>query len=54
MVNISNGFEIDENILFRKDNKLLFITTQNSLITRGDEIKAEIIFYKKAGSFLKL
>jgi|GEM_PF-5463031 len=39
-LNISKDFEIDENIVFRKDGKLLFVKTQIGLINRGGEMKA--------------
>jgi hypothetical protein len=38
-LSITKDFEIDENLVFRKDGKLLFVKTQNGLINREGEMK---------------
>lgn len=39
-LSITKDFEIDENLVFRKDGKLLFVKTQSGLINREEEMKA--------------
>ncbi len=39
-LSMTKDFEIDENLVFRKDGKLLFVKTQSGLINREGEMKA--------------